>query len=97
MVLHVGVALVEPSWSLNVTQGEMTSSITVPRCASAVLEPQQLLLPENDRQSVARRLDASAGVDGGRSLTTPACSEIRRRRELALRRGRQPLSSMMCR
>src|SRR5262249_60412668 len=70
--------LVESSLSLNLTQGEMTSSITVPRCASAALRSDSscLLSPENERPTnVAPSSIASAQVSiGGRSLTTPVLS-----------------------
>ena len=56
----------------------MTSSITVPRCASAALSSESscFLSPENDRATnVAPSSMASAQVSiGGRSLTTPVFS-----------------------
>ena len=60
------------------TQGEITSSITVPRCASAAFSMvcSCFLSPENERPTnVAPSLIASAQVSiGGRSLMTPVFS-----------------------
>src|SRR5207248_1539843 len=70
--------LVEPSWSLNVTQGEITSSITVPLCemAALIMLCNCLLSPENERPTnVAPNSIASAQISiGGRSLMTPVFS-----------------------
>src|SRR5215471_19614597 len=70
--------LVDPSWSLKVTQGETTSSMTVPLCAIAALSMALscFLSPENERPTnVAPSEMASAQVSiGGRSLTTPVFS-----------------------
>src|SRR5580704_9478586 len=67
--------LVEPSWSLKVTQGETTSSMTVPLCAMAAFNMacNCLLSPENERPTkVAPRVMAMAQVSiAGRSLSTP--------------------------
>src|SRR5215467_2966500 len=70
--------LVDPSWSLNVTQGETTSSITVPLCAIAAFSMlcSCFLSPENERPTnVAPSVIASAQVSiAGRSLITPVFS-----------------------
>ena len=70
--------MVEPSWSLNVTQGLITSSITVPLCAMAAfsMESSCFLSPENERPTnVAPNWMASAQVSmAGRSLITPVFS-----------------------
>ncbi len=67
--------MVEPSWSLKVTHGEITSIIAVPRWLRAALRMASscFLSPENERATkVAPSSTASAQVSiGGRSLTTP--------------------------
>src|SRR5258708_19228452 len=67
--------LVEPSWSLKVTHGEITSIMTVPRCATAAFSRVSncRLSPEKERATkVAPSWMASAQESiAGRSLMTP--------------------------
>ena len=81
----------EPSWSLNVTQGEMTSMIDRPWCAMAAfrIACNWRLSPENERAtrvapswiaSTQQSIGVRSLIDAGLQLR----AEIRRRRELAL-------------
>ena len=70
--------MVDPSWSLNVTHGESTSIMLVPRWLIAALRIALSCFgsPENERATNdAPSSMASAHVSiGGRSLTTPVFS-----------------------
>ena len=76
---------------MKVTHGEMTSSITVPRCASAALSSDSscFLSPENERADEGRaELDGQrAGVDRRQVVDDAGLqlgAEVRGRRELTL-------------
>src|SRR6266567_2780024 len=74
--------LVEPSWSLKVTQGEMMSSTAVPRCAIAALMSGTTCLPSplNERATNEQPSPSATaqGSMGWKVLTEPFfCTEPR--------------------